>query len=330
MNPLPDLNPCPIWSSWALAHLPVGLLVLDSQTRVVFVNKWFLQHAGLMTEQVVNKPLFEVFPQLTDSKLEFFLNQSMTLGFPTVLSQTLHPSPFPLYQPGVQRTQDKFLRQSIRIIPVSGEAALSLGQRYTLIQISDVTQSVIRERLLKAQADKLKGMANLDVLTSLGNRRLLDESLPLAVRSAVKIGRPLSVIMFDIDFFKQFNDNYGHLAGDDCLQQVAQVLRDVCRRPHDVVARFGGEELVAVLPETSGKDAVQLAEAVLKGVQNLKIPHADSAAAVWVTLSAGVAAFDPCSAATSADLVGAADRALYAAKHQGRNRVCTAWGSTPT
>jgi diguanylate cyclase (GGDEF)-like protein len=313
---------CPSWSGWVLENLPLGLLVLDSQSRVVFANQWFLRHARIAPEQILNKALLDVFPQLEASHLNDSLNRALTSGFPAVMSQTLHPAPFPLYSPGVQRTQDKFLRQSIRIIPVSTQAAQDMGQRYTLIQIIDVTQSVIRERLLKAQADKLKGLVNLDVLTGLGNRRLLDESLPQAVRVANKIGQPLSVIMFDIDFFKQYNDTYGHLAGDTCLQRVAEVLRHVFQRPQDVVTRFGGEELMAVLPETDGKGALALAETVLQQVRDLHIPNEQSRVAASLTLSAGVAVLAPGSGLTPTEVVNLADRALYSAKGLGRDRVC--------
>lgn len=293
MNVPADFNAAPLLSAWTLDNLSIGLLVLDDNRRVVFANKWFLKHVGMDAQQILQHQLLGVFPQLEDGHFNLFLSQAMTSGFPMVISQTLHPSPFPLQLPGVQRTQDKYLRQSIRIIPVSADAALAMGQRYTLIQISDVTQSVIRERLLKAQADKLKGLAHMDVLTGLGNRRLLDDTLLREVNAAKKGTQPMSVIMFDIDFFKQFNDTYGHLAGDECLRQVALVLRDVCRRPQDVVTRFGGEELAVVLPETDAKGAFSLAQQVLQQLRDMQIPHTTSKAGAWVTLSAGVAVLEP-------------------------------------
>jgi len=300
----------------------MGLLVLDAQGCVVFANHWLLKHAGLNADAVLGKELTEVFPQLKDSAFARSLAQVIQSGFPTLLSQTLHPSPFPLYVPWPQRGQDKLLRQSIRIIPAGGRAATAMDQRYTFIQISDVTQSVMRERLLKAQAVRLKSMAQVDVLTGLGNRRRLDEVLSAALRSCSKTAHALSVIMFDIDYFKQFNDIYGHLVGDDCLRQVAQVLRDVFRRPQDVVARFGGEELIAVLPETDTPAAVALAEEVLSQVRALGMAHSGSQAAAVLTLSAGVAVCDPTKPLTPHDILLAVDQALYLAKNSGRNQVC--------
>lgn len=318
----PDLLDCQPWSAWVLDHLQLGLLVLDEQGCVVFANRWLLTHAGLQADTVVGKHLLEVFPQFSDGPFARALAQAVHSGFPTLLSQTLHPSPFPLFLPSSQRGQDKTLRQSIRIIPASAQSAGVMNQRYTLIQINDVTQSVMRERLLKAQAERLKSMAQVDMLTGLGNRRRLDEALPAALRATGKGAQAMSLIMFDVDYFKQFNDLYGHLAGDDCLRQVAQVLRDVFRRPQDVVARFGGEELVAVLPETDGHAAQALAQQVLQRVRALAMTHRGGTPAGVVTLSAGVAVCGSAQGLSPDELLLAADQALYLAKSSGRNQVC--------
>jgi len=322
MSATSDCQDCFPWLGWVLDHLQLGLLVLDAQNRVVFANRWLLTHARLDADAVQGKSLLKVFPQLKGSPFERALNQAVTSGFPTLLSQTLHPAPFPLYLPTPQRGQDRWLRQSIRILPAGFQAVGCMDQRYTFIQINDVTQSVMRERLLKAQAERLKGLAQVDVLTGLGNRRRLDEVLPSALRAASKAVQPLSLVMFDIDYFKQYNDIYGHLAGDDGLRQTAQVLRGVFRRPLDVVSRFGGEEMVAVLPETDAQAATVLAQQVLEQVQALGVAHKGSAVAEVLTLSAGVAVFERGSTRTVTELLEAADQALYLAKTSGRNRVC--------
>ncbi len=316
-----DSTVCPPWAGWALEHLPLGLLVLDANSQVVFANRWFLHHADVTSSQILQKKLAQVFPQLERSHFNLFLQQAQDSGFPALLSQTLHPAPFPLFSPAHQRSQDKLLRQSIRIIPMGFETVSAVDQRYTLIQITDVTQSVLRERLLKGQASKLDELAHLDTLTGLGNRRLLDERLQAELRAANRVGTTLAAVMFDIDFFKQFNDHYGHLAGDTCLRQVADVLRDICRRPHDVVARFGGEEMVALLPETDSLGALQLARSVLQRVRDLKIPHAGSRVADRLTLSAGIAVSTPEQPLQPDALLDLADRALYRAKRTGRDRV---------
>lgn len=318
----PELAARPPWSDWALDNLQLGLIVLDGQSRVVFANKWFLRHASMAFDQLALKKLDDVFPQLVRSHFMLFLANALASGFPALLSQTLHPAPFPLYLPSAQRSQDKLLRQSIRIIPMGFQATSSADQRYTMIQISDVTNSVLRERLLKAQANKLQDMANLDTLTSLGNRRLLDDKLALELRAAARLGTSVAAVMFDIDYFKQFNDLYGHLKGDDVLRSVGTVLREVCRRPRDVAARFGGEELVAILPETDHAGAMQLANEVLRRVRDLQIAHAGSGCAQVLTLSAGVAVSAPHQVLTAETLLNLADIALYRAKDAGRNQAC--------
>lgn len=313
---------CHPWSAWVLDHLQLGLLVLDAHDTIVFANHWLLTHANLTSDAVLGKPLLEVFPQIQDSAFERALALTVASGYPSLLSQTLHPAPLPIFLPTSQRGNDKLLRQSIRIIPASRQDSALMRQSYTLIQINDVTQPFMRERLLKAQAGRLKGLAEVDVLTELGNRRRLDEVLPQAMRSARKAAQPLSLVMFDVDYFKQFNDSYGHLAGDDCLRQVAQRLREVFRRPQDVVARYGGEEMVAVLPETHGQAARKLTQQVLHKVYALGIPHRGSAVADRVTVSAGVAVYEPGTELSPEDLLKAADQALYQAKSGGRNQVC--------
>jgi len=318
-----EASNCPPWAHWLLDHLQLGLLVLDAQCQVVFVNDWLLVHAGLTRDAVLSRHLLEVFPQLKNTSFERALKQAVASGYPTLLSQTLNPAPFPLFLSTRQRGQDKVLRQSIRIVPAGFKASGLMDQRYIFIQINDVTQSVIRERLLKAQSGRLKGLSEIDVLTGLGNRRRLDAVLPQAIRTAHKSAQPLSLIMFDIDYFKQFNDIYGHLAGDEGLRQVAQALNEVFRRPQDLVARFGGEEMVAVLPETDGQAALALAQQALQRVREKCIDHRGSKIATVLTLSAGVALCDPASALTTIDLLKAADQALYLAKSLGRNQVCS-------
>jgi GGDEF domain-containing protein len=240
----------PVWLDWVLYNTQSGLVLLDADMRIVFANKWFLLRARMSAEQVNGGALMDVFPVLKGSHFDRALVKAMRSGFPALMSQTLHPSPFPLYAPVGTRANENLLRQSIHIVPMGpGDAAIA-GQRYTLIQISDVSPTVARERLLKAHADRMNDLVHIDALTGLGNRRFFDESMAAEVRAASRSGNHLGLVMMDIDRFKQFNDLYGHPAGDRCLQAVADVLKAVCRRPRDLVARYGGEELSVILPDT--------------------------------------------------------------------------------
>lgn len=311
----------PPWVDWLLSNTQAGLLVLDAEARLVFVNKWLLVRSGLPAEQVVGKGLLEVFPILEGSHFLRTLKQSMRTGFPAVLSQTLHPSPFPLYVQTIQRTRGAVMRQSIHIVPMGPKDTAATGQRLTLVQISDVSPNMMREGLLKAQADKMSDIALVDVLTGIGNRRAFEQSLDAEVRAASRTHKPLGLLMLDVDHFKLFNDHYGHPAGDRCLRAVAEVVRKVCRRPRDVIARYGGEELAAILPETDLAGAVRVANDILTALRDLNILHERSASAACVTLSIGVSTLATEGADAATDLLHRADAALYAAKNGGRNRV---------
>ena len=172
---------------------------------------------------------------------------------------------------------------------------------------------------------KLLGeMAALDGLTRLLNRQTFEARVNEVWSEATARQLPLSVLMIDVDDFKRYNDHYGHLAGDDCLQQIAQAVRTaVAGNPADLLARYGGEELIAVLIDRSAADAEVAAQRIVADVAALAIPHAGSSTGGTVSISVGVATHHPATAATYPTVVKVADNALYAAKRQGRNRcVC--------
>ena len=160
-----------------------------------------------------------------------------------------------------------------------------------------------------------------DGLTGLANRRHFEVRLAQEWETAAHDGRPLTLVMVDIDSFKKFNDTYGHAQGDDCLRQVAELLMSAGRRQYDVAARYGGEEFALILPDSTVENAAKRAETFRKQVAALKIPHQASDASKVVTVSVGVAAIIPTASVKMADLVTRADKALYEAKKKGRNRV---------
>ena len=168
-----------------------------------------------------------------------------------------------------------------------------------------------------------RNIARYDVLTGIGNRRYLEENLHSQIRRAGLSGQPLAFIMIDVDAFKQYNDLYGHLAGDHCLQAVAAILQRCCR-PTDMVGRYGGEEFAVVLPNTDIKAALSVAERLLIQIRERRLDHALHPQG-FVTISLGVATLVPGSGQTAPDdLMRAADRALYRAKQEGKDRVCLA------
>jgi diguanylate cyclase (GGDEF)-like protein len=177
-----------------------------------------------------------------------------------------------------------------------------------------------RTEALNEANRKLEALSATDVLTGLPNRRRLDEVLVVELRRAIRTSKHLAIIMLDVDFFKKYNDYYGHPAGDECLRKVACALQAGCHRAGDLVARYGGEEFLLIAADTDVAGSMVLAESLREAVENLLLPHCDSAFG-YVTVSVGVAALMPTAHHTSDRLLSIADKAMYRAKLLGRNRV---------
>jgi diguanylate cyclase (GGDEF)-like protein len=174
---------------------------------------------------------------------------------------------------------------------------------------------------MKEQSDILRSFSMKDGLTGLANRRQLDKYVDSEWRRCERTSAPFSVIMIDIDFFKPYNDTYGHLEGDECLKAVAKALSGAIQRPGDIIARYGGEEFLGILPGIDLHGALYLAEKMRHSVEALGLPHGASVAADHVTISLGVATEGSCRDKSPHDLVKMADDQLYRAKNTGRNRV---------
>ena len=179
-------------------------------------------------------------------------------------------------------------------------------------------------RQLEDKNRLLERLSALDTLTGIANRRRFDDVLRQEWKRAARDNACLSLLFCDIDHFKRFNDTYGHQAGDDCLVRVAQAVEDTLNRPADLAARYGGEEFVGLLIETDSEGARLLAERVRARIEALDIEHSSSDVADVLTVSLGLASTVPTSGMRPEDLVELADRALYAAKQEGRNRVVQA------
>ncbi|MDA0867351.1 MAG: diguanylate cyclase [Cyanobacteria bacterium] len=186
-----------------------------------------------------------------------------------------------------------------------------------------IERDALHQELTQANA-QLQELAYLDGLTHVANRRKFDDYLRQEWRRLLRDRAPIAVIMADIDYFKAYNDIYGHQMGDDCLRRVAKVLRNAIKRPADLVARYGGEEFVVILPNTSVKGAEGVAERMRQLIRHEAIPHQGSNLDGRVTLSLGVAVAIPRSTISPEALVHHADHALYQAKHGGRDRVAVA------
>jgi diguanylate cyclase (GGDEF)-like protein len=186
---------------------------------------------------------------------------------------------------------------------------------------SEIEQRVQAETALREANQQLKRMAYIDGLTQIPNRRWFDQRLLQEWSRLKREEASLAVILCDVDYFKQYNDTYGHQMGDECLRDVARALLIAARRPSDVVARYGGEEFVVLLPNTNLAGAMVVAEAMQSTVRELKLPHQKSQVSPFVTMSFGLASVVPSDDLEPDVVLIHADRALYQAKAKGRDRI---------
>lgn len=223
---------------------------------------------------------------------------------------------------GIIAGGDDYLRKPVSEVVLAAKVRAMqriLGMRDSLVALTSRLDDMNRD---------LVRLSTVDALTGIANRRRFDDALYKEWRRAMRRQYPITLLMCDIDFFKQYNDAHGHQAGDECIRKVARAIEETLKRPGDLVARYGGEEFAAILPDTGFDGAQMVAESVRSAVAELGIPHGRSSVASRVTLSLGAATIAPPRGAPASGepLVEAADKALYAAKSAGRNRVVVSHG----
>lgn len=213
-------------------------------------------------------------------------------------------------------------------VEAQAQALQAQGQLVESLKASEqLLETRVQERTaeLRRLNAKLEALSVTDSLTGVANRRRFDDMLANEWTRAARLDQSLAIGLLDVDWFKQYNDHYGHQAGDECLRQVARVLAENVGRTGDLVARYGGEEFVFIAPATNGEGALDMARRVCQSLRALELPHALSPFGC-VTASIGVAAVSPLNGNTPDELLRAADRALYAAKEQGRDQAILATG----
>lgn len=178
-----------------------------------------------------------------------------------------------------------------------------------------------KNRELLAANEMLLDMTRRDSLTGLYNKGFFSEVYPREYRRAIREGKPLSILMLDIDQFKEYNDTYGHLAGDDCIVRVSGILEAQVNRPMDLVARYGGEEFVILLPDSDMRGAETVGRRLLEAVAGERMPHCNSSVCEWITVSIGIRTFLPDEETDFKALLDQADQALYQAKERGKNQI---------
>jgi diguanylate cyclase (GGDEF)-like protein len=300
-----------------LRTVKLGAIVFDAEQRVVLWNRWMEQHSGLPADLTLDKAFVDLFPGMAHGRIHVAIREALANNFPSLLSQTLNKAPFPLYSTATDAANGVRMQQAVQIMPIE----VSDSPRHCLVQIADVSMAVMRERQMRKQALALVKLSYMDGLTGISNRRRFDERISEEFSRAKRSVSPLSLLMIDIDYFKNYNDQYGHKEGDQCLAQVAAALSDILRRPADLVARYGGEEFSAIMPDTDSTGAARLAEAMRARIEALAIEHSYSNIEKCITISIGASTQIPGRNSDVESLINAADRALYQAKRSGRNRV---------
>jgi len=230
----------------------------------------------------------------------------------------------------IQISSDRTLEytaQDLKLfIALASQAAASIQNALFYEQLREYSHTLERkvaERTAELEKvnQELNQLANLDGLTQVANRRCLQETFNREWYRLAREQGPLSMIICDVDYFKRYNDTYGHQMGDECLQKIAQTLKRTLKRPADLVARYGGEEFVVVLPNTQASGAWIVAQEIQSNVRNLGIEHQASLVSPLITMSMGISSTIPTHSTSGEELFKVADQALYEAKKQGRDRM---------
>ena len=303
-------------SDLVINALKLGVIVLDRNGMILAWNDWMIRHSGISRESAIGQDIETIFESGLPNSLKTALNNVRTYKLPVLLSNALHRHPLPLFANLALHSPDR-IQQSISITPLMDQ----IGTAYCLIQVADSSTSIKRERLLKDQSDRFAQAATIDSLTGAYNRRFFDERFKAELGRAQRQQTPFSLMLLDIDYFKLYNDTYGHPAGDRVLIGVVQALKSRINRSADVLARYGGEEFAVILPDCGSQGSLALAQKLCQEIANLHIPHSASLISNHVTISIGVASLRPGSKCDAGYLLQLADKSLYTAKAAGRNQV---------
>lgn len=276
---------------------------LDESGRYVFVNPAATKLLGYSAEELSQMHVWDVDPLFDEDRWQKHWQEVAEL------------KSFRLETVNVSKTGDEIpIEVTVNYVQFEGHA-------FNCSIVRDISERKRAETELRNLTEKIYRLSVTDALTNLANRRHFDLTLQKELDCHARSGKPLSLILLDIDAFKQFNDTYGHVQGDEALQSVAECLRQTVSRPTETLARYGGEEFAVILPETTFDLAIEWAERSRLRIESLAIAHSSSPTAPHVTASFGVATFEDCRRMSPIDTLLAVDAALYQSKRLGRNRV---------
>jgi diguanylate cyclase (GGDEF)-like protein/PAS domain S-box-containing protein len=292
-------------------NAPTPISIKDLEGKYLSINSEFAYWMQVPAEDILGKQDYELFPAENVKNSRAHELQAIFEGISITFEDTI-PLPDGLHT---------FI---ITKFPLMDDRNSPYAIAGIYVDISDRKQAELAlaevESSLRSANQELQTLVNLDGLTKIANRRCFDERIVYEWQRIYRERQPLSLLMFDVDYFKRYNDYYGHQLGDQALLLIAQAVDQLVCRPADLVARYGGEEFIVILPNTNLEGAIAVAKNLHKAIADLQIPHQDSDVSDIITVSMGIASDIPKLDRSPYVLINQADQALYYAKHQGRNR----------
>lgn len=299
-----------------LSQLNSGVVLLDAELKLVFINQFIARRADLQPDDVKGKSLFDVFSDLPQAWLQRKLQGVLSLQVPAFSSWEQRQYIFKLPHLRPLSSDSAYMAQNCSMLPLT---APDTGELYICILVEDVTDAYVYQQQLQQSVARLQLANRTDGLTGVFNRSYWQQQLGYEIQRAERYQHPLSLLLFDLDKFKQLNDHYGHLGGDAVLIEVSRLVAALLRDT-DLLGRYGGEEFGIILPETDLTGAMQVAQRLCSAVAAHSITFEQQQ--LTATISVGVTCFT--SGLGSDQLIQQADEALYSAKRQGRNQA-VAW-----
>lgn len=300
-----------------LAQLNSGVLVIDDEYRIRYINAFVERHANLALAEVLGQSIFAVFKDLPEAWLKRKLMSVLDLQSPAFSSWEQRQYIFKLPHLRPITSSSQYMAQNCTMIPLNTDKA---DHQLICILIEDATDAFVYQQHLSRTLVELEKANRQDGLTKVLNRRYWEEQLKQELHRARRYQHSLSLILFDLDKFKDLNDKYGHLGGDFVLVELSSFIGSLLR-DSDLLGRYGGEEFGIILPETGLQGAVDVAERIRQAVADY--PMLFNQQTIRATLSIGVAELDIKQHFLHEDVIRCADMALYNAKRTGRNRVCS-------
>lgn len=295
-------------------HINVGVIIIDDKRNIRFWNRFMETRSHKDAEQVMGKNLFEIFPELPERWLDRKIQGVFAMDTPAFSNWEQRHHLFDLPHTRPFTTSSRYMAQNVSIIPIENE---ELNVDLVCITIEDATDVYYFQTQYQATMEQLELANRTDGLTKVFNRRYWEEQFTMEFNRAMRYGTDLSLVMFDLDKFKNINDTYGHQGGDLVLVEVCAFIMDLLRDT-DLIGRYGGEEFGIIFPNTDSDGALQVCERIRQGFQLHKMVFDNQT--IWATMSMGLVSLDP-EHKSIEDMINRADLALYQSKRDGRNQV---------